>query len=201
MPDVLEILIPCMIGLGLAAACGFRVFVPMLIIGIAGRTDYLSVAEGFEWLESWPAIIALGVATLLEVGAYYFPWLDNLLDTVSTPAAVIAGVIVSAAVTHADMNPLLKWSVGVIAGGGSAGIVKFGFNAIRAGSSVTTAGIANPIVSTVEWIGSLLMSILAVFLPVIAAVLAGVSVIASAMLLRRIWKSWRASKRDPVKDS
>lgn len=198
---MIDIIIAASIGLGLASACGFRVFVPMLVIGLAGRGDYLTLSDGFGWLESWPAIGAFAVATALEIGAYYFPWLDNLLDSISTPAAVVAGVITSTAVAHQDMNPMLKWSLGIIAGGGSAGIVKLGFTALRAGATATTAGLANPVVSTLEWIGSFIMSVLAVFLPILAGILAIVSVVVGATFVRKLYIAWRGKKKASVEET
>jgi len=175
-----ETLIAICLGIGLAAACGFRVFVPMLVVAIAAKADWVTLADGFGWLDSWGAVITFAVATLLEVGAYYVPWLDNLLDTIAAPAAAIAGVIVTAAVIG-DMHPLLAWSVSIIAGGGVAGTVKTGLAGVRAGSSVTTAGTANPLLSTIEWISALAMSVLAIVLPIAAAIIA---VMLAAVLLR-----------------
>jgi hypothetical protein len=168
---MLDTIVAISIGIGLAAACGFRVFVPTLIIGIAARVDLLTLADGFQWMGSWLAIATFGTATVLEVGAYYLPWLDNLLDTASTPLAIVAGVIVSAAFIQ-DMHPVLKWSLAVIAGGGAAGTIKAGLAGLRVGSTLTTGGAANPIVSTFEWVIAIAMSVLAIFLPIIAAVVA-----------------------------
>jgi hypothetical protein len=159
------------IGVGLAAACGFRVFVPMLVLAVAAKADYVTLAEGFQWVGDWPAIVVFAVATVLEIGAYYIPWLDNLLDTIATPAAVIAGVVVAAACVY-DMHPLLKWSLAVIAGGGAAGTIKAGLAGLRLGSTTTTGGTGNFLVSTFEWLASIVMSILAVFLPILAAIIA-----------------------------
>jgi hypothetical protein len=168
---VLEMLLALCLGLGLAASCGFRVFVPLLIISLAGKAEMLTLSDGFEWMDSWPAIAAFGAATLLEVGGYYLPWLDNLLDTVSTPAAVIAGII-SVAASVADMDPLLKWSLAVIAGGGAAGVIHVGTVAFRALSTTTTGGLANPLVATAEWVMALVLSLMAVVVPVLAAIVA-----------------------------
>ena len=173
----MESVIAICLGIGLAASCGFRVFVPMLVISVVSKTTgWLTLSEGFEWLSTWPAIIALSVATVLEIGAYYLPWLDNLLDSVSGPAAVVAGVITSAACIT-DVDPLLKWTLAVIAGGGVAGTVKLGTTGLRLASSVTTGGMANPVISTVEWIASLVLSVVAILLPILAAVVALVLVV------------------------
>src|SRR5437667_443235 len=107
------------LGVGLAAAVGFRVFLPLLITSIATYTGYIPVSGGFEWLATPAAVIMLGVAALAEVLAYYIPGIDNLLDTIATPAALIAGTLVSAAVM-ADLPPLVKWTAAIIAGGGAA---------------------------------------------------------------------------------
>jgi len=92
----METILSLLIGIGLSAACGFRVFVPLLVVSVASHTGHLHLSSGFEWMGSDAALIAFAVATVLEVAAYYIPWLDNLLDTVASPAAVIAGTLVTA---------------------------------------------------------------------------------------------------------
>lgn len=185
-----ETIVLVCIGVGLAAACGFRVFVPMLILSITANADYVTLSEGFQWIGEWPAIAVFAVATVLEIGAYYLPWLDNLLDTISTPAAVIAGVVVAAACVY-DMNPLLKWSLAVIAGGGAAGTIKVGLAGLRLGSTTTTAGTGNFLVSTFEWLASIVMSILAVFLPILAAIIAVVLTVFLVRFAARIVNRFR----------
>ena len=177
---MLEAIVVACIGLGLAAACGFRVFVPMLILSIAAKANYLTLTERFEWIGHWPAIVAFGVATVLEIGGYYLPWLDNVLDAIATPAAIIAGVIVAAACVY-NMDPLLRWSLAIIAGGGTAGTIKTGLVGIRLGSTTSTGGSGNFVVSTIEWISSFALSVLAILLPILAAVIA---VVLTVLLLR-----------------
>lgn len=156
------------VGVGLAAACGFRIFVPLLIVSIAARGDYLSLADGFEWMESTTALIAFSTATALEIGAYYIPFVDNLLDTITTPSAVVAGTL-TAASQIADMDPFLSWSVAIVAGGGAAGAVQ-GLTALtRQLSTLATAGLGNPIFSTAEAAASVGLAMLAIFVPLIAA--------------------------------
>lgn len=163
----MEILMSVCLGLGLSAACGFRIFVPFLVMSGAAHLGYLHVDGRFEWIASTPALVVFGVATLLEIGAYYLPWLDNLLDTVASPAAVIAGVVATASVVT-DLDPLLKWTLAVIAGGGLAGAVQALTAGTRGASTLTTGGLANPIVSTFEATGALGLALLAVALPVLA---------------------------------
>jgi hypothetical protein len=166
-----EAVIVACIGLGLAAACGFRVFVPMLVLSLAARADFVTLAEQFQWIEAWPAMVAFGVATALEIVAYYVPVLDNLLDTIAAPAAVIAGVLVAAACVY-DVDPLLQWSLAIIAGGGTAGTVKAGLAGIRISATTTTGGSGNFLVSSVEWLSSTALSVLSIFLPILAALIA-----------------------------
>ena len=197
MPETLETIIAISLGIGLAAACGFRIFVPMFVISICANADWLSLSESFEWVGSPAAMIAFGVATVLEIGAYYVPWLDNLLDTIATPAAAIAGVLVTAAFVS-DMHPLLAWSVSIIAGGGVAGTIKTGMAGIRIGSTTTTAGVANPVVSTFESVSALSMSLLSIIVPIAAAILA---LILTAVLLRFafiIWRRFYGSQPKPI---
>jgi hypothetical protein len=158
------------LGLGLAAACGFRVFIPLLVMSVASTTGHLELSGGFAWIASLPALITFAVATVLEIGAYYIPWLDNLLDSVASPAAVVAGVIVSATVIT-GMDPYLKWTLAVIAGGGIAGAVQVATAGTRGASTVLTAGIGNPLVSTVEAGGSLIASVMSILAPLVTFLL------------------------------
>jgi len=179
-----DVLLSACLGLGLAAACGFRLFVPFLVLNLAVRSGYVALDGGFDWIASTPALITLAVATVLEIIAYYVPWLDNLLDSVATPAAVIAGAVVTASVVT-GIDPYLKWSLAVIAGGGVAGAVQAATVGARGASSLTTAGLANPLVSTAEIGGSVLLSALAVGLPVLAALVVLALLVLAARRLRR----------------
>jgi len=143
-----ELLSIC-VGIGLAAACGFRIFVPLLVVSIASHTGHLTLAQSFQWMGSYPALVTFSVATALEIGGYYVPWIDNLLDTVATPAAIVAGTVVSASV-FTDISPFLKWTLAAVAGGGTAGAIQTGTVLARAASSATTGGLGNPLVATGE---------------------------------------------------
>src|SRR4030042_1380930 len=99
-----ETLLGTAVGIGLSAACGFRVFVPLLAMNVAALTGYLQLAPGFEWIGSYPATIAFGTATIVEIFAYYIPWLDHLLDLVTSPAAIIAGTMATASMVT-EMSP------------------------------------------------------------------------------------------------
>jgi len=165
----LESLLGIALGVGLAAATGLRVFVPLLVAGIAARADWIPLADTFAWLESTPALLTLGTAAAVETLAYFIPGLDHLLDVIAGPAAVAAGIVVSASVM-ADVPPAILWPVAIIAGGGIAGITKGGAALVRAKSGIATAGFANPVVSTGEAIGSTALSLFAITLPLICAI-------------------------------
>ena|ERR1051326_1680364 len=165
----MEILLSVCIGIGLSAACGFRVFVPLLVMSIAAMSGHLTLAKGFDWIGSYPALIAFSVATVLEIGAYYIPWLDNLLDTIATPAAIVAGTIVTASLVTGT-SPFLKWALAIIAGGGVAGVVQGTTVVARGASLASTGGLANPLLATAELGGSVLTSVLALLFPLIVAI-------------------------------
>ena len=181
----MEYVLYVLLGIGLAAACGFRVFLPFLAISIAALTGQLNLAPDFAWLGSWPALIVFGVATVFEIVAYYVPWLDHVLDIGATPAAVIAGIVITASVVT-GMNPVLRWGLAAIAGGGVAAAVQLATVALRRASTYATAGLAQPLAATVETGGSVGMSVMSLLVPAVAGVLALLLiVIAARWLLRR----------------
>ena len=171
------------LGIGLSAACGFRVFVPLLALSVAAHAGHVQLATGFQWIATDAALIAFGVATVLEIGAYYVPWVDHALDVIAAPVAVVAGVLVTASLVS-DMSPLLKWTLAVIAGGGAAGMVQGGTMLLRGASSVTTAGFGNPVVATAELAMAAVISILSLLAPVFIAV---VVLLALVWIARKLW--------------
>lgn len=189
----METLFGYIVGIGLAASCGFRVFVPMLVMSVAVKAGQLEVSEGWAWIGSYPAMTTFGVATLLEIGGYYIPWLDNLLDSLATPAAVVAGTVATAACVS-DMSPLLQWSTAIIAGGGIAGTVQLTTVVTRAASTTTTGGLANFVLATLELIASLVLSVLAVVVPILAVLVMCVM----GFWIVRVLRQWRARKAVPL---
>ena len=165
-----ETLLGITVGIGLSAACGFRVFVPLLVINLATITGHLHLAPGFEWIGSDYATIAFGTATLFEILAYYIPWLDHILDLITSPAAIIAGMVVTASMVM-DISPFLRWTLAIIAGGGAAAIVQGVTVALRTKSSALTAGAGNPFVSSAELAGSIITALLAIVVPVLCLIL------------------------------
>lgn len=186
--EPLAYLLPAALGIGLAAATGFRVFIPLLAAGLAMRAGYVPVSDSFAWVATTPALIMLAIAAVVEVIAYYVPFLDNLLDTVATPAAVVAGICVSAAVMT-DLPPMLKWTLAIIAGGGVAAATQSATALLRGASSVTTGGLGNPLVATGELLGAIVLSVLAVLLPWIALLIAVILAVAIYRKARRMRRS------------
>lgn len=165
-----ESIISIFLGIGLAASVGFRVFVPLFALSLAGHYGVIPLNESWQWVASTPAIITLGIATFAEIFAYYIPWFDNLLDTIAVPLAAIAGTAVMVS-TVADLSPVITWALAIIAGGGTATAIKGTTASTRLTSTATTGGIANPIVSTVETGTSMVMSVFSIFLPIVAIIL------------------------------
>jgi hypothetical protein len=188
--DLMELLSAIAAGIALAAACGFRVFLPLMATSIAARAGYIHPSGGFEWLDSNVALALFGAAAVAEVGAYYIPWLDHALDTIASPAAVIAGTIVAAAALG-DVHPALKWSSALIAGGGAAAAVQGGTVATRAVSGGTTGGLGNPVVATFELVASIVMSILAIVVPILALILTIVLLFFVFRVARRFFRTRR----------
>jgi len=185
----MDIVFALAIGIGLAAAAGFRVFVPLLGMSVAAQAGQLELASGFAWLANPLVTGALGIATVLEIGAYFIPWVDNALDTIATPAAVVAGTVMAASLLG-DTSAFMQWGLAVIAGGGVAGAVQVSTVAARGTSAVTTAGLGNPLVS----IGELAASIGTTLLALAAPLLALAFVILALVGLRR-WTPRLVSRR------
>jgi hypothetical protein len=169
----METVLTICLGIGLSAACGFRIFVPMLLMSIASLSGHLSLAAGFSWIGTYPALITFSVATALEIGGYYIPWLGHLLDTMATPAAIVAGSVVTAAIVT-NMSPMLKWTLAIIAGGGVAGAVQGTTVVVRGLTTATTGGLGHPLFATIELTGSIFTSIIAFVAPIFTVVMLGI---------------------------
>ncbi len=189
----METLVGLSVGIGLSAACGFRVFIPLLLAALAAHTGHLHLSQDFAWIGSTTAVLAFGAATLLEIAAYYIPWLDNALDSIASPAAVTAGTLMTASMIT-ELDPFLRWSLAIIAGGGIAGAVQGGTVFSRSLSTTTTGGIANPLLSTAELGSALITAVLAILLPLLAATL---TLTLLAWILWRLWKNYRLQKTSP----
>ncbi|ACB54123.1 hypothetical protein cce_4775 [Crocosphaera subtropica ATCC 51142] len=187
----MESLVSLFLGLALSASCGFRVFVPLLIISIGAVENWITLPEDLLWLDSNQAIILFSVASLVEVILYYFPWLDNALDMITLPLASIVGIWVTQSYLP-EMTPLAQWTLAIIAGGGTAGITKTLNSLLRVGSTATTGGLSNPIFSTIELIGATIIATMGMIIPVAM----GVVIICILILgVIKAWFWWKNPKR------
>ena len=185
----IETILSIFLGIGLAASVGFRVFVPLFVLSLAAYFQVWELNESWVWIGSLPAVIVLGVATVVEIFAYYIPFVDNLLDTIAIPLAAIAGTAIMVS-TAIDLSPVFTWALAIIAGGGTAAAIAGTTSATRLASTSTTAGIGNPVVSTIETGTSVFLSIISIFLPIVAIIL--VSII--CFMIFRIYKKFKPSK-------
>ena len=183
-----------LVGAGLAAASGFRVFVPLLVMSVAARAGHLQLAAGFGWIASGPALTAFAAATILEIVAYLIPYIGHLLDVLAAPAAFVAGTLVTAS-SVIGMSPFLRWSLAIIAGGGLATLVHAATGATRAASTVTTGGLGNPAVAAAEAGGSTLLAVLAIAAPVLAFAALAVLILLAWRLFSPGSKARRAGTR------
>ena len=186
----MEYAIGIFLGIALAASCGFRTFVPLLVANIASHIGLAHFSDGFAWMGTWISFAIFLTATLAEAGTYYVPWLDHALDLISKPLAIVAGSLLAASF-FGDIDPTLKWVLGIVAGGGTAGIVAAGTVAARAVSTSTTAGAGNFIVTSSENAASVVFSGLSFIIPVIMGILTIFLVVFSLIAISK----WASKKR------
>lgn len=179
----MELILSAFVGIGLAAAVGLRIFIPFLVVSIASYTGYLNLSTNFSWIGTLPALIVFSIATVTEIMAYYIPWLDNILDTIEHPLSILAGIILAGSVVT-DFSPLVKWALALIAGGAVAGTVNAATGLIRLKSSAVTGGLGNPVISTIEASTSVAISLLAIFIPVIAVFIVGLAVVYFSYMIK-----------------
>ena len=177
--------LPIGAGICLAAACGFRTFVPLLCVAIASRTGLFALDGQYVWLSGTAGLMALGTAAVAEIAGYYVPVVDHALDVIATPLSVVAGALVMFTSIGSD-HGLLGWLLAVLLGGGMSGAVQLTTVKARALSFGTTAGLANPLVATAELIGSVMLSVLAILVPVVASVISVTVLLLLVLAVRRL---------------
>lgn len=192
-----ETLLDLLLGISLSAASGFRVFVPLLVMSGASVLGHFNLPSNFDWIETDQAFIVFAVASLIEIVGYYIPYLDHILDIVATPAAIVAGTLITAAVTP-DMNPLLQWTLAIVAGGGTAGLTKGAANIIRAISLAVSAGLTNPIVATIELALAITIAVLAITIPAITGILVLVGLLIGVQRIRKFFAQPPVDAADPT---
>ncbi|MFK5973544.1 MAG: DUF4126 domain-containing protein [Flavobacteriaceae bacterium] len=180
-----ETVISIFLGVGLAASVGFRVFLPLFALSLASYFDIWNLNDSWEWIGSLAAVMTLGVATAVEIFAYFIPYIDNLLDSFAIPLAAIAGTAVMVS-TVIDLDPVVTWSLAIIAGGGTAVAIKGAGAAGRLASTATTGGLANPLVSTVETVAAVVVTTASIFVPILAAVIVIIILILIFIIYQRL---------------
>jgi len=160
-------------GIGLSACAGFRVFIPMLAGAIAAHFNIINLPQQMDWLQSWPAIILFGTAAVAEIAAYYVPFIDNILDTIAAPLSVAAGTVLASSILPIqELEPTMRWGIGLLAGGTAAGSIQLGTSLLRLLSSKATVGTGNAVVATTENVAAISGSVLVFVIPIVIALLA-----------------------------
>lgn len=178
-------ILPALLGLGLAAATGLRAFLPLLLLAIAARFQLFGVDlnDKAAWLGSDAALVALGLATAIELAADKVPVLDHALSVIGTVTRPLAAVLAAGSV-FAGVDPVIAAIAGVIIGAPTA----FAFHAAQSGtrvaSTATTGGLANPIVSIVEDLLAVATTLLALAVPLLVPL----------VLVVLLWLIWRLVK-------
>ncbi len=182
-----ETILSIFLGIGLASASGFRVFLPMFAMSLASYFKVFELNESFQFIAGLPALITLGIATIVEIFGYYIPFIDNLLDTIATPLAAVAGTVAMAS-TLVHLPTEMTWILALIAGGGTATAMQGMTSFTRMASSIKTAGIGNPIVATAETGTATVMSALSIFAPIIAIVFVVILLVILYLLFKKFRK-------------
>jgi hypothetical protein len=200
----LDTLIELMLGISLSAAAGFRVFVPLLILSLAAVVGHINIPTELTWAETPEALVVFAVACLLEIGGYYIPWVDHALDIVATPIAILVGTIMTGYAAP-SLNPIVQWTLALVIGGGTAGLTKTLMNFLRGTSTAASGGVTNPIVSTIELVFAVSLTLLALSAPLVAGVVViGVFIVVTTKgwgLLRSLWRDRKTVALSPAAPS
>ena len=189
------IIMATLMGISLAAASGFRVFLPPFLLSLAARfnvvwfLDIDLLGTQFEFFTSTLSIVVLGIATVAEFAAFYAPWVDSVLDTIATPASIVAGIAMTAIVLEGN-DPIIQWTIAIVAGGGVAATIQSATVATRGLSSTFTFGLGNSAVATGENVASVALTLIAILIPFLSALFVLLIV---ALLLRM-----KRKKKEPV---
>lgn len=189
--SLVEFLPALLLGIALSAASGFRVFIPLLLSNLASKAGLFTLASNFAWMSSHMATVILVIAVIFELAAYYIPFIDNMLDTIATPAAVLAGTLLTTSFLQID-DPILQWGLGLVAGGSVAGTIQAGTSLLRLGSSKFTGGLGNNFLATGENLISAGISLFSIWVPIFM----GVMVLFLAFWIwKKLWRRLKNSKK------
>ena len=189
-----NLIVSIFLAIGLSAACGFRIFVPPLSYGLLYKAGLVQLGEGWTWIGNDFVLAILALATVVEICAYFIPWIDNLLDTLATPTSILAGTILSAS-SLSDFPPELQWILSLITGVSIAGGFQLVTLTIRGSSSVFTGGLMNPLFTIFEDLMSLVITLTMIISPILGILL----IIFIAFFIRKLFLKLR--KRRNLKKS
>ena len=174
---------------GLSGAAGLNAWIPLLAVGLLSRAGQLELADGYDWLASTPALIALAAAFVLDFVGDKVPAVDSLLHAVGTIVHPAAGAIVFAGPTEipTDVPSIVLFALGASV----AGSLHATRATVRPVSTTMTAGAGNPVLSLAEDLVSAALSVLAVFAPVLGAICLLAVVVLAVLWWRRVRNSRR----------
>lgn len=162
MKDLSVMVINILLGLALATATGFRIFLPMFLLSFTSHIGWVTLPQKLSWLEGETALFVLGVAMLIELVSYFIPGVDNIMDIIDTPIAVIVGFLVVFSVI--EVNSMMEWILAVVIGGIVPAVIKACKATIRGGVTLLMGGLGNGLFSIVEALASILIVVISVFL-------------------------------------
>lgn len=180
-------ILPALLGLGLASATGLRTFLPLLMLALAARFELFGVRliDQMDWLVSWPAISALTIAAVAEFAGDKVPAIDHGLNAIGYVTRPVAGAIAAGSVFWA-VDPTAAAIAGVIVGAPAALAFNAAQTGVRVGSTATTGGLGNPVVSLIEDVLAVLTVIVAFLAPIIIPIVLLILMVVVFRLARRI---------------
>jgi hypothetical protein len=187
-----EIVRAVALAIALAACAGLRAWLPLLLAGALFRFDILHLGEAWAFLGSNTALLLFGLATAIEIAGDKIPAVDHTLDTISTVIRPVAGSVLAASAMGFVDDPLVALALGVVIGAPTALVPHALKSGLRAASSAFTLGLANPIVSLIEDVLTVLLFVLAVLIPLALAV---ILLVVGALVVRRMVVRRRAVPR------
>lgn len=187
-------------GAGLAAAAGLNAYIPLLVMGLAGRLEWIQLPGGWTWLQNEWVLVIIGALLVVELVADKVPAVDSINDWIQTvvrPASggiVFAGGVGTSTVAVDDPDGFFSsgaW-VPVVVGIVLALLVHLGKMVLRPVANLTTGGVAAPVLSTAEDGVSLVMVIFALVAPVLVVIGLAAMVLGFVLLVRRSRRRRRA---------
>lgn len=174
------------LAIALAACAGLRAWLPLLLAGGLSRAGFLELGESFRFLSSDKALLLFGLATLLEIAGDKIPAVDHALDGLSTVLRPAAGALLAAAVMGRFADPLTALALGIVVGAPAAMVPHAAKSVLRGVSTTLTAGFANPVLSLIEDVLTVVLFVLSVLIPVAVAMFVVVlTFLVARRLLRR----------------